>query len=111
MEAKNDTEFLQGVNALVLKELVVLSNGVVQTFLFHAPYHMEPHGSEENGLNWNNGFIPYDQVFTVLNEAVAIYDHQYAMGNDKCQILNGILGKTHTQLRNPPVPRPPGTDV
>jgi len=70
-----------------------VSEGVVQTFLFRAPYHMEPHRSEENGLNWNDGFTPYDQVFTILNEAVAIYDHLYAMGNDKCQILNGILGK------------------
>ena len=50
-----------------------MSDGVVQTFLFRAPYHMEPHSSEENGLNWNDGFIPYDQVFTVLSEAVAIY--------------------------------------
>ena len=52
-----------------------MSDGNVQTFLFRAPYH----GSEENGLNLNDGFIPYDQVFTVLNEAVAIYDHLYAM--------------------------------
>jgi len=70
-----------------------VSDGVVQTFLFRAPYHMESHGSEENGLIWNDGFIPYDQILTVLHEAVAIYDHPYEMGNDKCQILNGILGK------------------
>ena len=75
MEATIDTEFLQGVNEIVIKELAVVSDGVVQTFLFRAPYHMEPHDSEENGLNWNDGFILYDQVFTVLNEAVAIYDH------------------------------------
>ena len=72
MEATIDMQFLQGINELVIKELAVMSNGVVQTFLFSAPYHMEPHDSEENGLNWNNGFIPYDRVFTVLNEAVAI---------------------------------------
>ena len=75
MEATIDIEFLQGVNELVIKEFAVLFDGVVQTFLFRAPYHMEPHGSEENGLNWNDGYIPYDQLFTVLNEAVAIYDH------------------------------------
>ena len=57
-----------------------MSDGVVQTFLFRPPYHMKPHGSEENGVNWNDGFIGYDQVFTVLNEAVAIYDRLYAMG-------------------------------
>jgi len=93
MEATIDIEFLQGINELVIKELAVVSDGVVQTFLFRAPYHMEPNGCEENGLNWIDGFIPYDQLFTVLNEAVAIYDHLYAMGDVKCQILNGILGK------------------
>ena len=93
MEATIDIEFLQGINELVIKELTVVSDGVVQIFLFRAPYHMEPHGSEDNDLNWNDGFIPYDQVFTVLNKAVAIYDHLYAMGNDMCQLLNGILGR------------------
>jgi len=49
MEATNDIELLQGVNELVIKELAVVSDGVVQTFLFRAPYHMVPHGSEEIG--------------------------------------------------------------
>ena len=93
MDATIDIEFLQGVNELVIKELTVVSDGVVQTLLFRAPYHMEPHGSEENGLNCNDGFIPYDQVYTVMIEAVAIYGHLYAMGYDKCQILNRILGR------------------
>jgi len=93
MEATIDIKFLQGGNELIIKELAVVSDGFVQPFLFRASYHMEPHGSEENGLNWNDGFIPYDQVFTLLNEAVAIYDHLDAMGNNKCQLLNGILGR------------------
>ena len=93
MEATIDIEFIKGINELVIKEVAVVSDGVVQTFLFCAPYHMDPHGSEENGLNWNEGFIPYDQLFTVLNEAVANYDHLYTMGNDKCQLLHGILVK------------------
>ena len=83
MEATIDIEFLQGINELVIKELAVVSDGVVHMFLFRAHYHMEPHGSEENGLNWKDGYIPYDRLLTVLNEAVAIYDHLYAMGNDK----------------------------
>jgi len=93
MEATIDIDFLQGRNELVIKELAVVSDGVIQTFLLRTPYHMEPHGSEENGLNWKDGFIPYDKLFTVLNEAVSIYDHLYAMGIDKCQLLNGILGR------------------
>ena len=42
MEATIDIEFLQGVNELVINELAVVSDGVVQTFLFRASYHMEP---------------------------------------------------------------------
>jgi len=93
MEATIDIEFLQGLKELIIKELAIVSDGVVRTFLFSALYHMEPHGSEENSLIWNDGFILYEQVFTVLNEAVAIYDHLYAMGNDKFHLLNGILGR------------------
>jgi len=51
MEATIEIEFLQGANELVIKELAVVSDGFVQTFLFCASYHMNPHGSEENGLN------------------------------------------------------------
>ena len=47
MEAIIDIEFLQGVNKLVIKELAVVSDWAVQTFLFRAPYHMKPHGFEE----------------------------------------------------------------
>ena len=80
MEATIDIEFLQGINELVVKEVAVVSDGVVQTFLFRAPYHMESHGSEENGLILNDGYIPYDQLFPVLSEAASNYDHLYAMG-------------------------------
>ena len=106
MEATIEIEFLKGANELVIKELAVVSDGVVQTFLFCAPYHLDPHGSDENGLNWNDGFIPYDQLFTVLNEAVAHYDHLYAMGNDKCQMLHGILANPYTITRHSGAPTP-----
>jgi hypothetical protein len=32
---------------------------------------MHPHGSAENGLNWDDGSIPYNQLETALSEAVA----------------------------------------
>ena len=93
MEVTIDIEFLQGVNERVIKELAVVSKRVVQTYLFRPPYHMEAHGSEENGLNWSDGYIPYDQVFTVLSEAVAHYDHLYARGQEKCNLLRNILDR------------------
>ena len=94
MEATIDIQFLQGLNEQVIKELAVVSDGVVQTFLFRPSYRMEPHVSKENGLNWADGFIPYDQVKTVLSEAVAPYDHVYARGYDKCEFLHDILDRT-----------------
>jgi len=84
MEATIDLEFLQSINEQVIKELAVVSYGVVQIFIFRPPDHMEPHGFKENVLNWADGYIPYDQVQTVLSEAVALYDHLYARGEDKC---------------------------
>ena len=93
MEATIDLEFLQGINEQVIKELAVVSDGVEQSFLFRPLYHMEPHGSKENGLNWANGFIPYDQVQTVLSEAVVPYDHLYARGVIKCELLRYILNR------------------
>jgi hypothetical protein len=77
----------------VIKELAVVSEGVIQTFAFGPPYLMEPHGSDECGLNWNDGHIPYAQVQTVLTEAVANYDHLYVRGYDKCTLLNGIIDR------------------
>jgi hypothetical protein len=93
MEATIDLEFLLWINELVIKELAVVSDGVVQTFLFRPPYYLEPHGSKENGLYWSDGYIPYDKLQTVLSEAVAIYDHLYDRGEDKCELLNGILNR------------------
>ena len=50
MEATIDIEFLQEIKELVIKESAVVSDEVVRTFLSRTSYHMEPHGSEENGL-------------------------------------------------------------
>jgi len=52
---------------------------------------MEPHGSKENGWNWDDGFLLYSQVQTVLTEALAPYDHLYAWGEDKYLLLGDIL--------------------
>jgi hypothetical protein len=93
MEATIDLGFLQGKNELVIMELADVFDGVVQTFLFCPPYPMEPHGSKKSVLSWSDGYIPYDQVQTVLSEAVAIYDHLYGRGEDKCELLNGILNR------------------
>ena len=91
----------------------MVSDGVVQTFLFRPPYHMEPHGSKESGLNWSDGYIPYDQIFTVLSEAVAIYDLMYARKIEKCQLRNSIQGRPihNYEVLQCPVPQELKSDV
>ena len=89
MEATIDMEFLSGIGPEpIVKKLALVSDGVIQTFLFKAPYPMHAHGSDENGLNWDDGHIPYDQLCSVLNEVTAPFDHLYAYGTVKCEILN-----------------------
>ena len=54
---------------------------------------MEPHGSKENGLNWDDGFIHYSQIQTVVTEALASYDHLYARGSTQFDLLGDILNR------------------
>jgi hypothetical protein len=69
-----DYEFLKGLNdEVVIKEVGLVADNVIQTFHFKSPYMMASHGDVENGLNWADGNIPYDQLFNVLDEAVAGY--------------------------------------
>jgi len=91
MTAVIEIEFLQSNNEQVIKEAAIVANGASNHYLFHPPYHMEPHGSKESGLNWDDGFIHYSQVQTVLTEALAPYHHLYERGYDKCLLLNDII--------------------
>ena len=46
MEATIDMEFLSGIGPEpIVKKLALVSVGVIQTFLFKAPYPMHAHGS------------------------------------------------------------------
>jgi len=77
-----EIEFLQGNNEQVIKELAIVADGAHMHYLFRSPYHMESHGSKQSELNWDDGFIHYSQVQTVLTEALAPYNHLYARGYD-----------------------------
>ena len=83
MTAVIEIEFLQGNNEQVIKEAGIRADGGARLhYLFRPPYHMEPHGSKESGLNWDDGFIHYSQVQTVLTEALAPFNHLYSRGED-----------------------------
>ena len=106
MEATIDIELLPGNNEQVIKEAAIVANNAHMHYLFRPPYHMEPHGSKENGWNWDDGFLLYSQVQTVLTEALAPYDHLYAWGEDKCLLLGDILNRPIHDLEAIECPSP-----
>jgi hypothetical protein len=94
-----DYEFLKGLNnEVVIKEVGLVADNVVQTFLFKRPYIMAFHGDVENGLIWADYHIPDDPLMHVLNEAVAVYVNLYRYGAAKCSFLKGLLELTVTDL-------------
>ena len=67
---------------------------------------MNPHGSTENGLNWDDGQIDYDQLETAMKEAVAGYAHLYSYGASKCRFLSKLLGRPILNLEDVGCPPP-----
>ena len=107
MEVVIDYESLKGSQGeVVIKELSLAAKNVVHTLHFQSPYAMRPHGSSENGLNWDDGHIPYRQLDTVLSEAVAGYAHLYGYGIEKCKILSDLLGRPILNLEDFGCPKP-----
>ena len=50
------------------------------------------HGSDENALSWDFGYIPYKQLENVLSETVAGYPHLYNYGVSNCRFLKELTG-------------------
>jgi len=61
---------------------------------------MNPHGSEENGLNWDEGIVPYNLLETALNKTFARYSHLYSYSATKCQFLSDLLGRPILNLED-----------
>jgi len=94
-----DYEFLQGrQNETVVKELCVVSSAASETFSFKSPYKVADHGSSENDLNWADGHIEYEELHTVLTEAVVGFAHIYAYA--------GLTGRPIHNLENLECPHP-----
>jgi hypothetical protein len=99
MDVVIDYEVLFGArNEPVVKELSIAAKDVTNTFHFRSPYQMAPHGNADNGLTWDDGHIDYDNLQTVLSEAVANYARLYAYGTVKCQFLHNLIGRSVTNL-------------
>jgi hypothetical protein len=83
MEVVIDCKCLDGARNELVKEISLAAKDVIHTFHIQSPYAMRPHGCTANGLNWDDGHIPYGQLYTVLSEAVAGYAHLYSYGIQK----------------------------
>ena len=107
MEVVIDFEFLRGrQNEIVVKELSVEAANVSETFRFKSPYIMASHGSDENGLNWEDGHIAYHELYTVTSEAVAGFANLYAYGVSKCKFLTELLVRPILNLQDFNCPLP-----
>ena len=107
MEAIVDFEQLRGThNETVVKELSIAGRNVLETFQFLSPYAIRPHGHGENGLNLDDGHIPYNKLSAVLNEAVAGFAHLYAYGDSKCTLISQLLGRPVHNLEDFNFPSP-----
>jgi hypothetical protein len=94
MEEVIDYEYLTGAKReTVVKEISVATKDVLHMLHFRNPYPMNPHGSEENGLNWNDGVVPYNLLETALNETFVRYAQICSYGATKCQFLSDLLGR------------------
>ena len=104
-----DYEVLHGGhNEEVVKEVSVSAQNVIETFHFKPPYHMTSHGSDENGLSWDDGNLEYTKLYDTINEAVAGYAHLYAYGTDKAKYLTKLLGQPVRNLEDFGCPAPHG---
>ena len=62
MEAVVDFEQLcETQNETVVNDRSIAGCNVFETFQFQCPYAIRPHGNSENGLNWDDGRIPYNR--------------------------------------------------
>jgi hypothetical protein len=94
MEVVIDYEVLPGAqDEEVVKEHSVAADVIIQTFHFKSPYVMRPHASTENGVSCGDGIIEYNQLYTVLIEALAVFAHLYSYDTSKCKFLTELIGR------------------
>jgi hypothetical protein len=93
-------------NEPVVKELAIAAKDVVHTYHFHAPYVIQPHGSDGNGLNLGDGSVDYDNLETVLSESVANYAPLFAFGVPKCKFISDLIKRRTLNLEDFRCPTP-----
>jgi len=101
MDVVIDFEFLRGRQSeIVVKEFSVAAKNMVESFRLKSPYSMTSYGSDENGLNWEDGHIAYHDLYVVVSEAVAVFAHLYWYGVTKCKLLTKLPGRPILNLQD-----------
>jgi hypothetical protein len=90
----------------VVKELSVADEGVVQTYHFQSPNAYRPRGSIGNGLNWDESHIRYEQLRTIVGEALAGCAHLCSYGISKCKFLSELIGRAFINVETFNCPSP-----
>ena len=85
---------------MVVKEASVTVENISDSFRFEPPYYMAPHGSIENGLNWDDGYIAYHKLFAVLKVAMVGFTDVYSYVSAKCSFLSALLERTVIDLED-----------
>ena len=103
IEVVIDFEFFRGRQGEIeVKELSVAANNMIDSFRFKSPYSMKSHGSDENGLNWEDGLIAYHDLYT----AVAGFAHLYCYAITNFKFLTELLGRPILNLQDFKCPQP-----
>lgn len=94
----------------VVKELAIMTRDGNRQGCFHfkSPKHMlrtvdykdESKEESDHGINWNDGFIEYDELKTVLEESVCGGSALYAYNEEKCLFLNKLIKRTFINLES-----------
>ena len=84
----------------MVKELSAAAKMMVDSFRFKRSYSMTSDGSDENGLNWEDGHISYHNLYLVVSEAVPGFAHLYCYGVTKCKFLTELMGRPNLNLQD-----------
>jgi hypothetical protein len=92
MECVIAVEFLRGRDAEpVAKDVAIVSKNVTQTHHFMSPYAHYFYNDTSNGLSWDDGFLSYDKLYTVLSVDTSNFAHVYSYGTNTCQFLKDLM--------------------
>ena len=87
MEAVIIIEFLMGR----LMYMALLSKNVIHTHHFESPYTQYFYADSANVLTWEDRFLNYDQIYTVLSESISYFGRVYCYGTETLHFLEKIL--------------------